>query len=504
MTEPLSIASTIFAAATRLESVSDNLLVEAQQFGEYHTGSSLLACYSKIELCREKLLMWRDLWDVKDPSNDSRLEIVWSQTAIASVRNVVGRISEVLSKLEDSNSRLRSSSATKLQKSRLNRWLKWRKKAALKNLADTQSATDVVNYAIQLDELSDELLAVSEMSFRSKQFQDIQRPPRNQPAAEDSTFLREVQAMKRPLQTVFRQSTLTHLDLSLELDLFQAERQTMCLHLFVNLEASNSTIQELMIGFDVVQTQTLDESFLADSDSADTGEFILHALTSTNPQVLRATTVGPDKSLILRIQNVSKPNSASIAVKSFSSSLESVPIADSIVLSKDSRMSLVNKIRLAFKIVECGLWLFGTPWLSNLRSENLLELTSKDQVNPVYVLPGISIDFHDIEDEMLHWLSSTGQVSSIGTLLIEIALETPSSISPRLRSFDLESSLAKKITEVEKCMGLRYGRAVDFCFRNAQTRTNSWRIMSIEDDDDDEPEQISPLLEDYYLNVYTV
>ena len=122
-------------------------------------------------------------------------------------------------------------------------------------------------------------------------------------------------------------------------------------------------------------------------------------------------------------------------------------------------MSLVDKIRLAFKIVECGLWLLGTPWLSNLRGENLLEVTLPSRKNPVYVLPTRTIKLHDIEDEMMHWLSSSDQISSIGTLLIEIALEKPFSIRPRARSFDFETALGETVTEVEKRMGRRYGRA---------------------------------------------
>ena len=342
---------------------------------------------------------------------------------------------------------------------------------------------------------------MSEKPFRSKQSQDILLSRRNQLAAEDEAFLQQVQAVKKPLQTVFRQSTLTALDLSLEMDLFRAGGRTMCLHLFVDLETSNNNLQELMIDFDIVQAYTEDSS-LTEPDPADISNSILRAMESAEQQSLTAATISLHKSLILRIEKVSKPTETSIQVESFSSSLQNGPREDSVVLSKDSRMSLVDKIRLAFKIVECGLWLLGTPWLSNLRGDNLLEVTLSNRKNPVYALPTRTIKLCDIEDEMMHWLSSSGQISSIGTLLIEIALEKSFSIRPRARGFDFETALGETVTEVEKRMGRRYGRAIDFCLRNVQTRTNSWRIMSIEDDND-QPEQISQLLEDYYLNVYT-
>jgi hypothetical protein len=409
----------------------------------------------------------------------------------------------MLSKLESSRSLFRSTSVKSQQQPRVKTWLKRQVKPGSGDPAGTRDAADMLYHAGQLSELIDELIAVSEKSFRSKQSQDILLSQRSQLAAEDEAFLRQVQAVKKPLQTVFRQSTLTDLDLSLEMNLFRAGGRTMCLHLLVDLETSNNnTLEELMICFDIVQAHTLKDSPLAEPDPADISNSILRAMESGEPQDLTAATIDPHKSLILRIEKVSKPTETSIQVESFSSSLQTGSLEDSVVLSKDSHMSLVDKIRLAFKIVECGLWLLSTPWLSNLRGENLLEVTLSNRKNPVYALPTRTIKLCDIEDEMMHWLSSSGQISSIGTLLIEIALEKSFSIRPRARGFDFETALEEKVTEVEKCMGRRYGRAVDFCLRNVQTRTNSWRIMSIEDDDD-QPEQISQLLEDYYLNVYT-
>src|SRR5277367_2172392 len=114
MTEPLSLASSISELAKRLKRVADSLLTEANS-DEHLVGASLPACHSKIELILEKLLMWRELWVVNDSPDESRLEIVWSQTAIESVRKVVGRISETLSKLESSNSRLRPASVKQSQ-----------------------------------------------------------------------------------------------------------------------------------------------------------------------------------------------------------------------------------------------------------------------------------------------------------------------------------------------------------------------------------------------------
>ena len=502
MTERLTLARSVIEAAARIEKVADGLLDDTRESGEYHTGSSLLTCYAKLESDRERLLMWREMWNIPDSSDDSRLEVVWSETAINAVKEVVAKISKMLGMLEGSNSLLRSTSVKNQQQPRVKTWLKRQVKPGSGGLADTRDAADLFYHAGQLSELIDELFAVSEKSFRSKQSQDILLSQRSQLAAEDEAFLRQVQAVKKPLQTVFRQSTLTDLDLSLEMDLFRAGGQIMSLHLFVDLETSNNTLNELLIGFDIVQAHTWEDRSLAEPEPADISNSILRAMESGEPQLLTAATIGSHKSLILRIERVSKPTETSIRIESFSSSLQTGSREGSVVLSKDSRMSLVDKIRLAFKIVECGLWLLSTPWLSNLRGENLLEVTLSNRKNPVYVLPTRTIKLHDIEDEMIHWLSSSGQISSIGTLLIEIALEKPFSIRPRARGFEFETVLEEKVTEVEKRMGRRYGRAVDFCLRNVPTRTNSFRIMSIEDDDD-QPEEISQLLEDYYLNVYT-
>lgn len=76
MTERLTLARSVIEAATRIEKVADGLLDDTRGSGEYHTGSSLLTCYAKLESDRERLLMWGEMWNVPDSSDDSRLEIV--------------------------------------------------------------------------------------------------------------------------------------------------------------------------------------------------------------------------------------------------------------------------------------------------------------------------------------------------------------------------------------------------------------------------------------------
>ena len=124
MTERLTLARSVIEAAARIEKVADSLLDDTRESGEYHTGSSLLTCYAKLESDRERLLMWREMWNIPDSSDDSRLEIVWSETAINTVKEVVAKISEMLSKLEGSNSLLRSTSVKNQQQPRVKTWLK--------------------------------------------------------------------------------------------------------------------------------------------------------------------------------------------------------------------------------------------------------------------------------------------------------------------------------------------------------------------------------------------
>jgi hypothetical protein len=127
------------------------------------------------------------------------------------------------------------------------------------------------------------------------------------------------------------------------------------------------------------------------------------------------------------------------------------------LLDVADRLPLVEKIRLAYKIVECGLFLLGTPWLSHLNSENLRRIVMPD-FQRRYVLHVQSSEKPN-EKPPSQALLVRAQIFQIGVLLVEIALDRPS-CSAGMEDLEFGSSI---IPYVERSMGHRYKQACEFC-----------------------------------------
>jgi len=127
------------------------------------------------------------------------------------------------------------------------------------------------------------------------------------------------------------------------------------------------------------------------------------------------------------------------------------------LLDVADRLPLVEKIRLAYKIVECGLFLLGTPWLSYLNSGSLRRLVTPDFQHR-YVLHVQSSEKPD-EKPLSEVLLVRAQIFQIGVLLVEIALDRPS-YSAGMEDLKFGSST---IPYVERSMGHYYKQACEFC-----------------------------------------
>jgi hypothetical protein len=127
------------------------------------------------------------------------------------------------------------------------------------------------------------------------------------------------------------------------------------------------------------------------------------------------------------------------------------------VLDIADRLPLVEKIRLAYKIVECGLFLLGTPWLSHLNSETLRGFITPDFQRRFVLHVRSSEKMND--DPISEILLVRAQIFQIGVLLVEIALDRPS-CSAGMEDLKFGSST---IPYVERSMGHRYKQACEFC-----------------------------------------
>ncbi|KAL8691004.1 MAG: hypothetical protein Q9218_003680 [Villophora microphyllina] len=132
--------------------------------------------------------------------------------------------------------------------------------------------------------------------------------------------------------------------------------------------------------------------------------------------------------------------------------------------SSRSHFGTEAKIRLAFNIVECGIFLLGTPWFSSLNIRNLRRWNNYVNTSSSFILRIQTLDLKDLVSDDLGALAETTQLFRLGILLMEIALGAPDTDS---QSADLEHDPQKisKLPLVERAMGAQYCKATAFCLQ---------------------------------------
>lgn len=127
------------------------------------------------------------------------------------------------------------------------------------------------------------------------------------------------------------------------------------------------------------------------------------------------------------------------------------------------------KIKLAFKIIECGFFLLGTPWFSSLNSKNLRRCNDAEEKSSVFMLRTQTLELKDLISDDPGALAETAQLNRLGVLLMEIALETPE-MGPRVAEPELDSDRISKLPQVERAMGVQYCMATAFCLQCRKSR----------------------------------
>ena len=132
--------------------------------------------------------------------------------------------------------------------------------------------------------------------------------------------------------------------------------------------------------------------------------------------------------------------------------------------------SMGAKVELAYKVVECGLFLIGTPWFSSLSSKNILRLRSREQEHPTFILEVQTVDHHDLLLDDPGALAETTQLFRIGILLMEIALDEPNRSSRNENHEHDAERIISKLPLIEQCMGTQYCKATAFCLQHRQPK----------------------------------
>jgi hypothetical protein len=155
-----------------------------------------------------------------------------------------------------------------------------------------------------------------------------------------------------------------------------------------------------------------------------------------------------------------------------------------------------DKISFAYSLVECSLFLLGTPWLSHLSSENL-EKWERASSGRTYALRIRNRSELDKIDESPTALEQY-QIWRIGVLLIGIAVEKAFQISGATALSDARSALPA----VELLMDPRYTQACRFCVEMS-CPSNVYKVPSAELPGLDGPPGPSSLFQNYYYEVFT-
>ena len=130
-------------------------------------------------------------------------------------------------------------------------------------------------------------------------------------------------------------------------------------------------------------------------------------------------------------------------------------------------ISIGAKIELAYKVIECGLFLIGTPWFSSLSSKNIKRIRSLGQKRNNFMLDVQTLDHHDMVSDDPGALAETTHLFRIGILLMEIALGEPNDY-PRIDNDGHDEAWISKLPLIERAMGTQYCKATAFCLHYRQ------------------------------------
>lgn len=177
------------------------------------------------------------------------------------------------------------------------------------------------------------------------------------------------------------------------------------------------------------------------------------------------------------------------------------------------RMPKAERLDLAYKVVESGLLLLNTPWLSALGCKTITRFKISGEV-PKYVL-GITGGTQDCPQQRLPEgiYPLNPHIFAIGVLLVELALgATVSGVeiySSRVCLAILGltehrlSSLQRAVRQVRNECGDSYAEAVEFCLQDPITAPNDKWAGGVMYDPTSSEEEISvELLHLFYKNVF--
>ena len=468
-----------------------------------------------LETSQQKYRVWRKTWmeNVRDPEKTA--QELWGsagwediQQLLSSIRNAVKRAQEVIGRPHDAYS------GPKLRHG-LRFLSKWKGQAVPAQSFNVKSPPPL-DLAIQLNRSVDELWTYSEVAFDS--LHGIFAQKINPPFRDRRLLTSSLQARAGSL-ALYAACNRSKADYSLEVDLFgdyggnrrsslsRASRSStkttsrLYYHLFVQAPETSAYTGDMMI-------ESVANPGEQDFGNTKAFEFDVNthdlAISESWPQ---------EKSMLFFLRSkgahapsyfrVAKPPAA-LALKGVNESIAHLFYKDRVTSNTklaQQPLSLLRRIELAFKLVECGFYLLGTPWLASLSSKRLRRVEANGRKQ--FVLEVQTLELEDLYSEDPKALSEPSQLFSIGVLLVEIALSDPDQLNP-VNIQDPELRKSKILPLVERAMGSLYSKATAFCLQDRRSGPHFGRPEKYQ-----KPEEtgwtsyLTELLEDYHAQVFS-
>ena len=498
--EPFGIAVSVVGIVRLISRVQDALRISDGRAGDKQVARSL-------ETSQQKLQIWQKTW--LDNSIDTTTSTaLWGTQGLTEVQKLLQTISNTLQEIDVAHRdryRIKALQFTRHDSFATKPQSPW-KRALQKILEKKRPAGFVrqltmVELATEMSSLIDELWTYSEVVFNSLHGELATKAVDPLSGHSVSNFLEDAIRMRTASIALYRACSKSARNCSLEVDLSGAGSTEFSSSLFYHLstQSSDSSAEIRDMTIESVMRPDLpvtEDSKIKEYENPDLTIFATRSASETGINIRSKTARARLHFRVAKLPaNITlMPETQTLAqilykgqVSSTTSSAQTLPFS--------------ARIDLAFKLVECALFLLGTPWLASLNSKRLQRINMKDGRQP-YVLEVQTLDLEELSFEDPEALAEPSQLFRIGVLLVEIALSNPEhSVPTGTQELDLRTS--KMLTLVQQSMGPQYCKATAFCLRDRRSTSyfglpekyrypekTGWKSYLLE------------LLEDYHAQVF--
>lgn len=463
-----------------------------------------------VELSLQKLLRWQELWKV-DEKHPDFLERLWGQAGCRSIKELLLTLEADCLEIEDSIAEAFGLQYGGSKRGIVKRSHKFQK---LSRVLHCTSRTKIRfeeeptrNKIERLGHHIEKLWTLSEVCYRSHNRTYIGIPS---PTHDEGLSLSKLAGCRAEAQALYRFCSWLSLDFDIEMDLFDQEGdlvyekgiiantgRRISYHLFNGSSKGSATFKDMLI--EPLEDAEIDSASLGGAIYWTEGQdFKPNDLSwmASNSKILCVKGHKANSAFLFRVTRPSlslDPRTSLQSLNSISDRYQRKNLRSGV-----KELPLLERLRVAYKVAECGLFLLGTPWLNHLSSDALRAVTCPDSQQRYVLRIQCSENKWD-QSKSPDTLHLKTQISQIGLVLIQIALDRPSYLT-ELDDHEFKSSV---IPSVERTMGQRYKQACNFCMTKNDDDPPPWDMrqssFKYETSRKMDPDQI---LRRYYAEVF--